>query len=650
MATSYLGNIRGPEGPQGPIGLPGLGAVATDEGVAEYIRAGDDSETGKALDLIPLLDKPPILSHSRRVYNINNGPWGVALAAARDGVRDAKILVIGDSTAAGIGGSSMASYPQRTSWPSYLTQLMDDLSMPAAHGLGIPKSNSSAQPADTRWTLGTGWAAGVTNVGFGGKQTNYVASPGAGALVYNDPRVYANVYDVYYAVSNATTYGQLTIVATGGTTLTVNTGSQSTREIRRATVYAGSASGSNVVQMTNSGASGIVTIVGVEPRYTSQTKVVVGNAGVSGSTTTDWVTYHDGSTTNGWNVFSYLSAYQPDLTIISLGINDAIPSAQVPVSTYIENIKQLIAGAEAAGSSVVLKTMIPSVSSRSAREAEYVAALEALRYPIIDVFNRYGSYEKTAAQGWMADDVHGNDLIYENEAQYMFQALIASPLSVAAKSVTIPTLPNLPVTGWTERWRADQIPQQVGSAVNAFMSVGRTALKPEATWTPPSLAYGDKGRKVLRFNGTTDGLSVPMTRTQPQTVVVLGRLRALNSTSSSGIVGAGQSTGSRSSMFVNSTGQLAMNAGQTLTLSTPTVPLTTQVFTAVFNNTSSVVAMTGTEAAGAAGAESGNVVYVSRLGNTGMAQLDVEEIIIYPRVLSSAERTSLTNALAALTN
>ncbi|GAA0960163.1 hypothetical protein FFA01_06370 [Frigoribacterium faeni] len=627
--------------------MPGLTAVPTDQGLADYIRAGKDSKTGQALDLAPLLDKPTILSNSRRVYTINNGPWGAALGAVRDGIRDARILVVSDSTGQGVGGSSMDSFPQRTSWPSFLAQLMDDLVVPTAHGLGIPKSNSSAQPYDTRWTLGAGWAAGATYVGFGGKQTNYVAAPGSGALVYNDPRVYANTYDIYYAVSNNATYGQLTAVATGGGTNTVQTGSQSVREIRKMTVVAGSASGNNVVQITNSGSAGNVTIVGIEPRLSSQKKVIVGNASVSGSTTSDWVAYHDNTVTNGWNAFSYMSAYQPDLVIIDLGINDAIPSAQASVETYTANIRQLITAAESAGASVVLKSMIPSVAARAAREAQYVAALDSLRYPFVDLFNRYGSYEKTSAEGWMADDVHGNDRIYQDEGRYMLQALIMSPMSLAAKSVTIPALPALPVEGWSERWRADQIPLTVGSDVRAFMSVARTALKPESTWTPPTLAIGDGGRKVVRFNGTTDGLSLAATRTQPHTVVVLGRLRAISTAANNGIVGAGQSAGSRSSLFVSTDGKLVINAGVSLT-NPAAVPTTTQVFIGVFNGNNSVAGLTGADTAGAAGSEGATAMYVGRLGNTGMAQLDVEEIIIYPRGLSSAERTSLTAALAAL--
>lgn len=428
MALQKIANIKGPQGdpgPQGERGLAGANGIPTDAAVAtNLLSPGTATNLGaQAVARAAVLDAPAGPSSVKRLYEATDGAWGAGVAAVRAGTRDAKILVVGDSTAAGIGGSTEGTFPQIKSWPAWLAALLDDLSLPAANGLAIPKSSSGAMPSDNRWTAPDGaWIQQNLPVGFGNKSTNWHKStPGAQRLRFNDPRILADRFDVYYAVNTTTSYGTFTATATGGTGVVAVTGSQAARSVKTVTISAAAASTSNFVEILNTGTGGGVYILGIEPWLSTRKVVRIGNAGVSGSNSGDWVKYHDDSPVNAWNGVEAIKAYDADLTIIDLGINDADPTILTPPATFRARVQQLVDAATSVGSSVILKTMIPSDSSRSAHEALLVAELRALGLPLIDMFGHYGVYQAAL----MDDAVHGNDAMYEQQGRYIHAALMA---------------------------------------------------------------------------------------------------------------------------------------------------------------------------------------------------------------------------------
>lgn len=357
-----------------------------------------------------------------------NPRWKTAVERVKSGAGFAKVLCVGDSTTYGTAASMPDGYMNQNSWPTRMAQFLDRHVATSIYGLAIPPSDGSSVPerlVDSRWTLGAGWGRATNlGVGFGGKNSNYRGSPGGGALTFADPRVTADRFDVYYTTITSTTLGEMTVQATGGAPVTVQQGSQPTRTIKKVTVSAGSAGLGNSVSITNSGAAGNIYVLGVEPYLNGASRIRVANAGSSGSTTGGWVAQAS-PTHDDWNYFTFMPLYAPDLVIIDLGINDA---SSVSVADYIANMQRLADAAYAAGSAVLLKTMIPSggAEPRPTREAEYVAALKTQlspRYAVLDMFTHYGSYARNNARGWMPDTLHGEDTLYRDQGAIVAETL-----------------------------------------------------------------------------------------------------------------------------------------------------------------------------------------------------------------------------------
>lgn len=408
VTTELLGNIRGnpgQTGPQGLRGLPGAADVPTDPAMAE-IMAASDSETFAASEVsMQVFDR-------RAYYGYELNPrWSTAVDRVRAGTGSAKVLCIGDSTTAGIG--SAGTFAAEQSWPSRLAIHLNRTLAKTSWGLAIPPSSTSST-TDSRWTLGTGWKhTTLAGIGLGGKNTAYQGSPGVSTLTFLDPRIGVNRYDIYY-VTNTSSSGTFTARVGTGTPVVVNT-IAGTAGLAKVTVTGPSLSSTTPLTITNTGVSGEVWIVGVDPYGDGESRITVGNAGASGSSTATWLQQNSGS--DKWNVFSFLPLYQPDLTIIDLGIND---SPDVSVADYISRINTLVTAARNAGSAVLMKTMIPSQpADKRAREGEYSSALRSQlsspRPAVLDLLNHYGTWERNNVRGWMNDTLHGNAGIYEDE-------------------------------------------------------------------------------------------------------------------------------------------------------------------------------------------------------------------------------------------
>lgn len=442
-----------------PRGLPGVNAIPTDEAMATYLGAPDTasgSVVSSKIDgaispklqgiLAPLstdmgaLQLEAYLNARVNTPRVPSNLWyghlmnpklKDAFGRVITGTGIMKILCVGDSTTYGAGATMPDGYVNQNSWPSRMAQYLDRNVATSIYGLVIPPSDGSSVPerlVDSRWTLGAGWARAVNvGVGFGGKNSNYRGMPGGGALTFADPRVTANRFDIYYTTITSSTLGTFTAQATGGAPVVVQEGNQPTRTIKKVTISAGSLSRDNVLSITNTGSTGNVYIVGVEAYAEGAPRIRVSNAGSSGSSTGSWLAKSGTGelATDDWNYFTFMPAYEPDLVIIDLGINDA---SSVSVETYIANIQRLADAAAAAGAAVLIKTMIPSggAEPRPTREAEYVAALKTQlnpRYAILDLFTHYGSYARNVARGWMTDTLHGGDDIYLDEGALVAEAL-----------------------------------------------------------------------------------------------------------------------------------------------------------------------------------------------------------------------------------
>lgn len=379
-----------------------------------------------------LLDAPVHNSKSleNHLYNFQSAnflKWRKALVDVRNGTADAKLLCVGDSTTAGIRSSTSATVPQNKSYPAQLAALMNAYLVPTTRGLAIPKSSSTAQVADTRWSATGTFALGPfgsgSQVGWGNKSTYWYSTSSTAVLTFADG-VNANTYDVYYVDAGGAAF---TIQATGGSSVPVTVGG--TLLPKKATCVAGSAGTSNTVTITSgTGGNGRVFIIAVEPSLSTTKQARVGNVGASGADTVGWVSYPFNVTSNTYGSLDCIKAYAPHLTIIDLGINDALVGTSQ--STYAANLALITAAAQVSGD-VIFKTMLPSSpaetpTSRIPMETAYVNGIKNLGLPVIDVFNRIGSYTTYSAAGFMfggTDYVHGNDYSYGDEAAMVLTAL-----------------------------------------------------------------------------------------------------------------------------------------------------------------------------------------------------------------------------------
>lgn len=392
------------------------------------IESGADARIEVA-DLIAGGRKLPI----KRVTNLFLPKWDAAIQLMRAGVRDAKILCVGDSTTAGVGGGTDASYVQAGSWPHHLVGLLNDGFWYAANGLQTPRATSGGTPVDTRWTLGAGWSKGdganatTAYIGFGGMGSNYWASfDAAETLTFNDPRIEADTFDIYYLTTTGTG-AEFTAQATGGAvSASTPTGGLAAKGIGKLTVSAGSLATTNVVTIDPGGSAGAVYIVGIEPYRSGATKRIrVGNAAASGSYAFRWAGYSDNNSSNTWNSLYAIRAYAPDLTIIDLGINDADPSRETLATTFDAYIGDIIAAAQYSGD-VLLKTFIP-VAGREAMMDQYAEKLRAHNLALVDIYEAWGTAEEADAAGFVhPDGIHGTSLAYQVEAGLMYLAITSA--------------------------------------------------------------------------------------------------------------------------------------------------------------------------------------------------------------------------------
>lgn len=372
----------------------------------------------------PVHDSKTLHSYLHNFQSANFLKWRKALIGVRAGTADARLLCLGDSTTAGIRSSTDATVPQNKSYPAQLAALMNTYLVPTSKGLAIPKSASTSQIADTRWSASGTFALGpfgsATQIGWGNKSTYWFSTASGAVLTFADG-VNADTYDVYYVDAGGAAF---TIQATGGSSVSVTAAGGTIP--KKATCVAASAGTGNTVTITSgTGGNGRVFIVGVEPSLSTTKQVRVGNVGAAGSDTGGWVSYPFSTPSNTYGSLDCIKAYAPHLTIIDLGINDA----QVG-TTYAANLALITAAAQVSGD-VIFKTMLPSSpaetpTSRVPAEASYVAHIKGLGLPVIDVFGRIGSYAPYSAAGFMSgggDFVHGNDYSYGDEAAMVLTAL-----------------------------------------------------------------------------------------------------------------------------------------------------------------------------------------------------------------------------------
>jgi lysophospholipase L1-like esterase len=431
-----LTGAPGAPGKDGKDGLPGVNAVENDTAVAEYISTPNDSAT-KAAVLARLRQRDIIATRERSVVGSVLGraslpKFFAAVDRVKAGTTDAKVLCLGDSTTAGVG-SDPALFGRQggpDSYPAVLARVLGRR-VPTTKGLAIPQSTLTlpANP-DSRWSVisGTTWQPAPYSWGRG---ADWASTEGAaGVLGFADPDVLADRFDVYY-IKN-TGLGNFIATATGGAPTVVQSNSGvaypgvGSRLVGRSTIAATALARTNTLrfEQVTSGPTTPNHIVGVEPFDSTRRTVRIGNAGVGGSTAGDW--------TNNGDLFGAapaIQAYAPDLTIISLGINDS--NRPLDPATVAANVKTIAAVAAQSGDVVIMSPIPSATSSRpqvQTYEAQYNAAYAGLGYPFLNLFTRFGAPGDpltTILGMFTPDGLHPNAQGYADIAGYLAEGIAA---------------------------------------------------------------------------------------------------------------------------------------------------------------------------------------------------------------------------------
>lgn len=338
--------------------------------------------------------------------------WRKGLARVRSGGGDAKILCLGDSTTAGVGVAASTNQGDSRSYPYCLAATLNGR-IPAIAGLGIPGHVANL---DSRWVRGTGWTNDVIGAGA---NSGYKYTSGGGALTFT-PGVLADSYDVYFISTPGGGTGSA--VATGGTPVAINYNQANL--VRKVTVAAASASTSNTVSITG---AGLGFIVGIEPFLATQKQVRVGNAGCGSSTTTQWASNPGGIV--AWGSVGLITSYAPDLTVISMGLNEATAAN---TTLYTTNLQTLITAAQLSGD-VLLMPPIPNAASmpsatvaKSAGVAAFTATCRAFGLPYAALDDRWVSGDQANADGYMWDYQHPDEAGYADIAQMLANILLSA--------------------------------------------------------------------------------------------------------------------------------------------------------------------------------------------------------------------------------
>lgn len=353
---------------------------------------------------------------SQNLYDSYFSDWITAVYRSINGTGVARIACVGDSTTEGVGATVLANV-----YPEKLVGLLSSGGYSACDGAIWAHSSWYT---DSRISEGSGWSF-WDDQGWGGGTSGVVrawtaTTSTAGKLSFTFSHSIDSIR-VFYA--RTTTSGTFTVDVGGsslGSAVTANAGGNAAGK----TDFTCSA-GTHTINI-NPPTVGDVFIMGVEAWLSTAHPILVTNAGSGGSQTVNWAL-----TGLPWRKLQVFDLYQPDLTVISLGINDAISGNSA--TTVETNLTSIVTKAQLYGD-VILCSMIPSKASTPAGTS--VLPNEILYLPkivnvsndkscgLLDLFHAFGESGDVAnTNGYMSDSYHPNDSGYSLMASSVYSAI-----------------------------------------------------------------------------------------------------------------------------------------------------------------------------------------------------------------------------------
>lgn len=357
----------------------------------------------------------------------------LALAKTLSGQANTRILVPGDSTSYGVGGSNSGVETSTNAWayPTQLASLLTAAGIPAnANGIcfgtslnGLNRLTSGL--GDTRITSGTSWSMynGGASAALGGNLAT--ANTTTNALNYT-PTTPVDTFRVWYVQSS--TSGTIGAALNGGTVTTHGTNGTSGGPIKSFTVTG--TLGTNTLNLTTTGGNSVF-VNAIEAWNSAAPSVGITNAGWPGAKTADISSVTSGA--YGYDPLAGAIAFAPDLFVLCIGINDW--ATGVPVATYQSQLQTLVT-AYLTVADVILVTPAPSDASSASQATQqaFVSATAAVaaskNVPLVDNWTRWGPHANNMAM--YTTSGLGNGLIHPNMIGYNdFARSIARVLTAA---------------------------------------------------------------------------------------------------------------------------------------------------------------------------------------------------------------------------
>jgi len=358
-------------------------------------------------------------------FNVVGLPiWSAAVRSQKSGKRNARILCVGDSTTMGAGANSSAATgnDKAYSYPTALAGLITSRGSKATWSSFVGNANAAGQNAyDNRLVPGASWSAGgVTAGGYAqrttGTTTGLTFTP---TDIWDTAEIY--VFKGETSVSNSLIAGIDGVDKATISTMYYN----SSPGYVFPDIIGGVAPALHTLNLRGVFTSGAIHVLGAIAYNSTVKEVTVVNAGWSASKASDWATG-----TEAFSPTPVIAAYNPDLVIINLGINDA--NASVVETAYMAQMQTIINAARTSGADVLLVipnacdpagmgTKLESLSNRIIQ----IATNNSLKY--VDLRTTLGTYAEAVAAGYMRDTLHPNATGYAKIAEAIANAIFPAP-------------------------------------------------------------------------------------------------------------------------------------------------------------------------------------------------------------------------------
>lgn len=336
---------------------------------------------------------------------VNLPIYKAALQQMRAGVRNARIMCLGDSYTCGGASDPTNTNTYAVAWPNQLATLLraagTNANCNSAFGFkqaifnGSPFRNNEDPRISGTGATGASDVAHITQ-SIGGPIMQFPNAAGTFSITPSNPVDTIKV--TYLIVANPSTHSQFTWNMNGGS----NTSVDAYNATEGFGSFIGTATlGTNTANMT--WVNSYVNFVGWEAYNSAVKEVTLLNCGWSGAKASDWI-----DTAHNYNCGFSLAYMLPDLTIICLGLNDL--NTSVGADVYSTNMQSIITSAKNAGSDVLLISGGPwdpvGSSVSYATQQGYWSAMHQLgivnNVPMLDMTIRWGDLTKATAYGFEA--------------------------------------------------------------------------------------------------------------------------------------------------------------------------------------------------------------------------------------------------------